>query len=354
MGLLLSILFSYVGAIELIFVVRDIVHQVGLHHERKKLNRNPSSPFTLHDIQQNIRKSIKSAQERLHETDSIQSMADGIQYEQGYRIPSEGEKNTLNRWMEARANITIEPSHNLILNSLENNCGAETTAAAKYTQNDDSFIKDDSLRSSSLSVETIIENRKNDYQVNSDELRKDAHLIGDGDGDGDGDGNGDDDYDYDYDYEEDDDDDGDGEDVHHNIHFNEYSQDYLHALDGIAKKDQRKNEESRRRKSYKMFTSGHSSGDILLRRRSEDIDGETDNPWGELNPESFHDDGLWKRERAMSIAENEEIMAFVDDKSCLESFKQDLKIPINSSSPVCGNSASSENKNVRHFPISCD
>lgn len=321
---------------ELIFIVRDIVHQVGLHHEQMKLNQSPSkttsassSSFSLHDLQQNLRTSIKSAHERLHETESIQLMADGVQYEEGYRVPNDDEQNILNRWMEARASVTIE--HSLKSNSLENNCAVETTSAAAIDiQNDDMSIEDDcvTLRSSSLSVETVVEYQKNDdNRVDSDEntSKNTTHLTG----------------------VDDDDNSNDGDDVHQSIHFDEYSQDYLHALDGIAKKGQKKNEESRRRKSYKMFSAGHTGGDVLLRRRSEDIDGETDNPWGLLKPEKFHDESLWKRERAMSIQENEsiqenvEVMAFGDDKSCQENLKRELE--------TLNSIPTAENKNVRHF-----
>lgn len=319
MGLLLSILFSYVGAMELMFIVRDIVHRVGLHHEQMNLNQSPSkttsassSSISLHDLQQNLRTSIKSAHERLHETDSIQLMADGVQYEEGYRVPNDDERNILKRWMEARASVTIEHSHSLKFNSLENDCDVETSAGVIDTQNDDTFIKDDcvTLRSSTSSVQRVVEYQKNVTGVDDDSSNDD-------------------------------------DDVQQSIHFDEYSQDYLRALDGIAVKGQKKNEESRRRKSYKMFTAGHTGGDILLRRRSEDIDGETDNPWGLLKPEKFHDESLWKRERAMSIQENEsiqenvEMMAFGDDVSGQENLKREVET-LDSNTTV-------ENKNVRHF-----
>lgn len=336
MGLLLSILFSYVGAMELIFIVRDIVHRVGLHHEQMKLNQSPSkinqksssSSFSLQDLQQNLRTSIKSAHERLHETDSIQLMADGVQYEEGYRVPNDDEQNTSKRWMEARASVTIERSHNTKLNALENNCAVVTSAATIHTKNDGMFIEDDCVtqRSSSSNAETVVEYQKNvDNRVDSDDdTRKNTQLN---------DVNNDTSYD--------------GDDVHQSIHFEEYSQDYLHALDGILKKGQKKTEELRRRKSYKMFTAGHTGGDILLRRRSEDIDGETDNPWGLLKPEKFHDESLWKRERAMSIQENEsiqenvEMMAFGEDKSCQDNLKRELE--------TLNSIPTAENKNVRYF-----
>lgn len=294
MGLLLSILFSYVGAVELMFIVRDIVHQIGLHRDQLKLNRilsgttSPSSSScSLHDIQENLRKSIKSAQERLCESDSIQSMADGVQYNQGYRIQNADEQELSKRWLEARASLTIEPSHDLNTNHLESNCFEST---ANDEQSDDS--KGDSLRSSSLSVKTVIENHKIDNQHENNVNNNENHLI-----------------------ESDEDE---NNEKLPSIYFDEYS----HAMDGVTQKNARKSDESRRRKSYKMFTGGHSSGDILQRRRSEDIDGETDNPWGELKPEIFHDHSLWNRERAMSIAENDEMKAFVDGKPHQENFER--------------------------------
>lgn len=314
MGLLLSILFSYVGAVELMLFVRDIVHQVGLHDERMKRNRissNASSSSSLLDLQENLRKSLKSAQQRLTDTDSIQSMADGIQYSQGYRILSANEQELSKRWTEARASLTIDTGHDFSTNTVEFDDVRETTVNAE--QNDD-FQSNDSLRSSSLSVDTVIENGEiSRLNGNADpNMWQQLHDN--------------------------------GRDGVPDIRFDEFSQDYLHALDGI-KKGQRKTDEPRRRKGYKSTVPSGQSGDSLQRRRSEDIDGETDNPWGELKPESFHDAGLWTRERAMSIAENEEMMAFVDEKSYQESFKRATKQP-NATVIDNGNSEFDESQSV--------
>lgn len=308
MGLLLSILFSYVGAVELMFIVRDIVHQVGLHHERMKLNQ--TSPKTtiisLLDLQNNLRKSIKSAQERLCETDSVHSMADGVLYEEGYRVLSEEEQNSSNNWLKARASITTEPSQSLKL-SFKENCDGKAVTVNSCYQYDKLLCQDDSMRSSNLSVDT------SSFQIEknhlSDNIDRDEVL---------------------------------------DIHFDEYSQDYLHALDGATKKGYRKNEDSRRRKSCKIFTDGHLDGDITQRRRSED--DATDNPWGELNPKSFHDDvdSLCRRERAMSIAENDEPEGFVDEKTN-SYYKRDPQILENISSIDNDNLFSSNNINVREF-----
>lgn len=337
MGLLLSILFSYVGAVEMMFIVRDIVHQVGLHHERMKVNRSSSettssslssSPHSLHDLQQNLRKSIKSAQERLYDSDTVQSMEDGVRYEKGYRIPNAIEEDISKRWLEARASVTIEPpASSSNLNHVKNNNNNHNNnnnndrhivVASDLNKSDDISSENDSLRSSSLSVETIIENKK---------FNDNADIDGDDDDEG-----RQDHYSDQYD----------GIDLSDeptdevpNIHFDEYSKAYLHALDGVKRKTTLKNDELRRRKGFKynlaggLADGGGGGGGAFQRRRSEDIDGETDNPWGELKPEQFHDADLWKRERAMSIAEHDEIMAIMDEKAFREQFKRTTKISAN-------------------------
>lgn len=299
MGLLLSILFSYVGAVEFMFIVRDVIHQVGLHHNQMKLKRSSTSnglistaivsSSSLLDLQQNLRKSIKSAQERLHESDTVQSMEDGIQYEHGYRVLSADEENISKRWLEARASVTIEPEQlqqHSNANNLENNFVTN--------KSDDFLSENESLHSSSLSVDTVVElntfkssNNDDDKLANVDGQQ--THLINSSQSNRNND------------------------DEVPDIHFDEYSEAYLHALDGITKKSIRNNDDNSKRR--KGFRNHSSANEMLQRRRSEDVDGETDNPWGELKPENFHDDDLWKRERAMSIAENDEIQAIVKEKS---------------------------------------
>lgn len=254
------------------FIVRDIIHQVGLHHEQMK--RASESPMTLADLQQNLRKSIKSARERLCDSDTVLAMADGIQYEQGYRVSGdEDETTTNNRWLELRANATVYQPQSQSQSSIVDGRGLA------IGKNDELPCSDNnSLYSSSLSVNTVVENNKYEKESADDNDERD-----------------------------------DGDEVPA-IHFDEYPEAHLHNLDGIK----RRTEATGRRKGGKL-NAGH---DIMQRRRSEDIDGETDNPWGELKPESFHDDELWKRERAMSIAENDEIQAAAGDKGYKEYFRR--------------------------------
>lgn len=261
------------------FVVRDIVHQVGLHHEKMKFNRDKSKAMaSLHGLQADIRKSIKSAQEQLYETDSIHSMADGVQYEDGYRILAANEQDTDKRWFEARANQAIQPSHMIGANDVENNSVISSTSipTQRSTTNEDQ--NDNNDRRTKINEPMDINNANNDA----------THLPGHSD-----------------------------------------------ILDGVTDKDSRKTDEQRRRKNYKpsndaMASVGQST-ESMQRRRSEDIDGETDNPWGELRPGSFHDASLWSRERAMSIAENEELKCSADEKSHHETYKRGTK-PLNSTS----------------------
>lgn len=304
MGLLLSVLFSYVGAIEIIFIARDIVHQVGLHHEQMKITKSTSnassrgspvsSAVTLADLQDNLRKSLKSAEEHLCESEQVHSMADGIQYEEGYRVLSANEEELSKRWLQARANVTDATPPNSehdAINSFQTTVNV-TKINTEFNKSDDAPSEDE--RGSSISVETVVENESfhklndNDRTTtthfdNKQQNRSNDFPIG----------NANEHTEY-----------TDNDDDVPDIHFDEYSQAYLHALDGIKSKSVRKGDDVRRRKGFKHQTS--NSNELLQRRRSEDIDGETDNPWGELKLESFHDSELWQRERAMSIQENDQ------------------------------------------------
>lgn len=301
MGLLLSILLSYVGAVEFMFIVRDIIHQVGLHHEQMK--RASEAPMTLVDLQQNLRRSIKSARERLCDSDTVLAMADGIQYEQGYRVAGGGggddddETTTTNRWLEQRANATVHQQQ-----SQQFADGYNLT----ISKNDELPCSDNnSLYSSSLSVETVVENKRYQMASNDDSDERDETVemnatINQTKRDGHTDG-----------------------DEVPAIHFNEYPEAHHHNLDGIRRQPLQKIDEGTtgRRKGAKSNAGGYGH-DMMQRRRSEDIDGETDNPWGELKPESFHNDELWKRERAMSIAENDDMQAVVGEKGYKEFFRR--------------------------------
>lgn len=250
MGLLLSILFSYAGAIELMFIVRDIVHRVGLHHEKMKFNRNQSNvTSTLHEIQEDLRKSIQVAKIELYETDCIHSMADGVQYIDGYRIPSSDVANS--------AIASIEPSHIIHANDV-------VTSIANRSQSRNDATTPTNLQCT-CSSSKITDSNDNEIAVDM------IHL------------NGNDNC------------------VLPRTHDNSYTDDNVTTMSACQ-------QQQHQNKNFKINSnaSNHIAVEETQRRRSKDIDDETNNPWGELRPENFHDADLWSRERAMSIAEHEE------------------------------------------------
>lgn len=313
MGLLLSILFSYVGAVEMIFLIRDIAHQVGLHHNQMKVNRRSSSN-ALTDLQQDLRKSIKLQREQLCECDTVQSMVDGVRYEKGYRIPNADEDDTSKRWLEARANLAND-GHASRMNHVKKGDDyivvANEMAGELNRRSEDIYSEPDSLRSSSLSVETVID-KNEEAKLHNNSNEKNNKLGSQNANENDGKV-----FDVLLDEPMD--------EMPQNIHFDAYSKDDLNELDGIKRKPMHQMDEKTRRKGFKFQSSGDVAGvadGAFQRRRSEDIDGKTDIPWGDLKPEQFHDVDLWKRDRAMLIAENDEMQTISSGNSYRERFKR--------------------------------
>lgn len=362
MGLLLSIFFSYVGAVEFAFIVRDIVHQIGLHQQHIESNRSCDG---LKQIQQNIRDSLNLARSRSQSfaddvADSTsQFMQDGVQYDNGYRVTSTDELAAHERWMEAR-------------NAKAN----ENSEARNGSSDDDANIVSDhstvSVPSSSQdnSTETVRENESWSFVEIEKRMNESADT-------------------------------GYPESLNEadklsertsqmasptsssinempDMHFDEYSDEQMRAMDGIKQRSLVRNDGNRRRRLYKKSTSSTSSSDErqekrklreeeldmftsleeeefemikksdykplqyssepnlkrhlrnhnrspvrrrtdsegyeydnddehLLRKRNVSADDTISDPWGDVKPEHYHDTELWKRERAMSIAENDDI-----------------------------------------------
>lgn len=354
MGLLLSIFFSYVGAVEIAFIVRDIVHQVGLHQRHIESNRSCDG---LQQIQQNIRNSLKLARSRSQSCDdvvdsTVQFMQDGVQYEDGYRVTSAEDVATAERWMEARSAKASEKIER----------GNPSSDEECNVVSDHSTM---SLPSSSQdnSTKTVLENESWNFvemEKQQNESPRDEDDLSD---------------------------DGDrtsqlvspiSSSVNEmpDMHFDEYSDAQMRALDGIKQRPLVRNDGTKRRRAFKKSGSSTSSSDERqemrksreeelkmftsleeeefemikksdykplqyssepnlkakrhvrhhnrspMRRRNDSEDDEYDNdddyatrkrmagdavtdPWGDVKPEHFHDTELWKRERAMSIAEND-------------------------------------------------
>lgn len=358
MGLLLSIFFSYVGAVEIAFIVRDIVHQIGLHQQRIESDRSCDG---LQQLQQNIRDSLNLARSRSESCDddidsTLKYMQDGVQYENGYRVANAEDVTANTQWMEARSAKVSE----------ERDRGNPSSDDEFAVVSDHSTI---SLPSSSQddSTKTVLENESWTF-VEMEKQKNDSADTG---------------YAKSANFDE-----GHSDRTSQltsptsssvneipDMHFDEYSDEQMRALDGIKQQPLVRNDGTRRRRAFKksgsstsssderqemrksreeelkMFTSleeeefdliknsdykplqyssepnlkakrhlrHHNRSPMRGRNESEEddeYDKDTDfsqrkrnanagDPWGDVKPEHFHDTELWKRERTMSIAEND-------------------------------------------------
>lgn len=370
MGLLLSVLLSYVGAVELAFIVRDIVHQIGLHQRRIESNRSYDE---LERIQQNLRDSLNLARSRSQSCKSdddvdatIELMQDGVQYENGYRVSCAEDLAATARWVEARnAKINESLSSDDELNVLSDHSTHSLASSSQET-----------------SVKTVLENRNwdnvqretkrnksspqspNSGERLSDESDRTSQLVSPTSS---------------------------LLNEMPDLHFDEYTDDQMRALDGIKQRSLVRNEGGRNRRAFrksgsstsssderqelqksredelKMFTSleeeefemirnsdykplqyssepnlkargymrSHTHNRSPIRRlnnSTEDTDGDAvdinsnaylvgsgsgsdtvGDPWGEVRPGHYRDSDLWKRERAMSIAEDDNDSTNEDD-----------------------------------------
>lgn len=99
MGLMLSVLCSYMGAIELVFIVRDVTHQLALHQMRLRNGERKQSDISV--LQDNIKASINALE--TVELESVERMQDGVLYKNGYRIDNEQSvKDVAQQWDDRR------------------------------------------------------------------------------------------------------------------------------------------------------------------------------------------------------------------------------------------------------------
>lgn len=380
MGLLLSVLFSYVGAIELAFVVRDIYHQVDLHQQRlqngdfepsntddeelKRIQnalRSSLAALTLADettatedepvtdddelkrIQNSLRSSLVEASSA--EDQSAEQMQDGVQYDNGYRVVTDDsgyDEAAAERWNQRRkelitADEEISPSEALIKSERTIN----ETASKSETQLN--------IPSSPNYLYTKQSQESSSYEPLSQQSSVSVDMP--------------------------------------DIHFDEYERsdasdpnsEHLRALDGIKfrpivrddgsgrrrafKKRQQSssstesgeaNTRSSREEELKIFTSleeeefgkmqnseyapiTYSSDPNLKVKKqhrrhkrspakheangSDEDDAENGDPWGDVQPKHFHDMDVWKKERATSIVEEIED----DQKDDSDLMKRDPK-----------------------------
>lgn len=374
MGLLLSIFFSYVGAVEFAFIVRDIVHQIELHQQHIEENRSCDG---LEQIQQNIRDSLILARSRSQScTDDVNSaqmqlMQDGVQYENGYRVASTEDLAANKRWMEARnAKVNEDLEHGSPSPSDDDINVASDHSTLSLPSQDNSSTKTVLENESWTFIE--MEKRQNQSATGYPQSLNDVDELSDT-----------------------------GERTSQlvsptsssinempDIYFDEYSDAQMRALDGIKQRPLVRNDGTKRRRAFKKSTSSTSSSEekrksreeelkmftsleeeefeaiknsdykplqyssepnlktkrhlrhhnrspmrrrhdsegdeydnddeYSIRKRNGDADDTINDPWGDVKPEHYHDTDLWKRERAMSIAENDD-SANEDDDDTVDS-----------------------------------
>lgn len=144
MGVMLSVLCSYMGAIELVFIVRDLTHQFALHQMRL---RNGEEQSDISVLQNRIRASI-SALETV-DTESVEQMQDGVSYQNGYRIETEQSVTEVaQQWDERRkamcvseVNVSVDSQPTV---SNANGIQSERTKSIECTtRNGDLSLNDD-------------------------------------------------------------------------------------------------------------------------------------------------------------------------------------------------------------------
>lgn len=104
MGVLLSVLCSYMGAVELLFIVRDLTHQLALHQSRLGNDERKQSDLSV--LQDKIKASIDALE--TIDIESVEQMQDGVLYQNGYRIENEQTvKVVAQQWDERRKVMSV-------------------------------------------------------------------------------------------------------------------------------------------------------------------------------------------------------------------------------------------------------
>lgn len=110
MGVMLSVLCSYMGAIELVFIVRDLTHQLAMHQMRLKNEGRKQSDISI--LQDKIKASIEALE--TVDIESVEQMQDGVLYKDGYRIDNEqANKIVAKQWDERRKVMCVSEATTL-------------------------------------------------------------------------------------------------------------------------------------------------------------------------------------------------------------------------------------------------
>lgn len=265
MGLMLSLLFSYVGAVELAFVVRDIAHQVCLHNEQQQESPEDEAA-ELKRLQINLRRSIREARQAELSPDE-RVMKDGVVYENGYRVQETSGREQLatDRWTQRRKELSDEDNTNETNN--------ERNAPQDHPEDfDRSNYTDEQLAEmDGIKIRPIVRDDGSGRRKAFKKRQQSSSSTSSGE-----------------------------------PNLRSSREDELKMFTSLE-------EEELRSQDYSpiQYSSDHKQSKKNHRRhkRSPGRDGaskgndEDGDPWGNLQPQHFHDHDLWKRERASSIVE---------------------------------------------------
>lgn len=268
MGLMLSLLFSYVGAVELAFVVRDIAHQVCLHNDQQQ-EPPADDAAELKRIQIGLRRSIKEARHSEISPDE-RVMQDGVVYDNGYRVQETSGREQLatDRWTQRRKELSDEDSNNETKNERDApKVQLEDVDRLNYTDEqlavmdgikfrpivrDDGSGRRKAFKKRQQSSSSTSSGEPNLRSSREDELKMFTSLE------------------------------------EEELRSQDYSPIQYSSDNKLSTKSHRRH----------MRSPGREGT-----REGSDEEGD---PWGNLQPKHFHDHDLWKRERASSIVEETE------------------------------------------------
>lgn len=227
----MSVLFSYVGAVELVFIIRDVVHQIALHQRRLQENDEDLDDGLLR-MQDALRKSISVARRR--ESDNVQCMQDGVQYENGYRVDSVSED-----WIEVRRAIERGQQDGAGTRSSPDGRRSVESGGSRTSHSPDQSSNSYSHASANTVIETNAKaNGKSKHKSSNQDIdptdRSSSPEAAD-------------------------------------MHFDAYSESYLRSLDGIKMRPLVRDDGNRRRRAFKKSQSGSSNSSAVSSSREEEL-----------------------------------------------------------------------------------
>lgn len=309
---MMSILFSYVGAVEVALVVRDVTHQVCLHNEQLQ---DDSADQRLGKLQAGLRRSIRQATQAEIAADE-HLMQDGVAYENGYRLVEQtrGDRAAAERWQRKRQELSSSGSDDALEHRGERKAGTSskhlTAKRSEETISPQSSMSadmpsgggvhfDDDHEGGSGKYRPIVRDdgsgrrrafKKRQQQSSAsstssgdapqsrtsreDELKMFTSLE---------------------------------EEEFEAMRRNEYTP-MQYASGDLSMKAARRPQHQQQHHSHRSSRNRRSpdGAQPSATYGSDEGDNNENEPWGDVRPKHFHDSDLWRKERAQSIVEEHE------------------------------------------------